>query len=215
MDEKKATTKAAHENQKHQRHYTATRKPYLDFGAVRMAAYGRWDYIHRTLGVHLQTTSHRKHTPCPACGGRDRFRVLPEYQETGNWFCGGGGNQQTGDGFALLSHAFNWDSYQQFSAVGELLGVAAPNAETRMALRQQAEKYEAMMQAKVRQKDERRRLDVDLIDALRNFDETLEFRQRAQQAVKPQFVDVMRDEVQAAKVLARRLVESYAGVSHG
>jgi len=36
-----------------------------------------------------------------------------------------------------------------------------------------------------------------------------------QQAVKPQFVEVMPEELQAAKVLARRLVESYAGVSHG
>jgi phage/plasmid primase-like uncharacterized protein len=201
--------------QKHHRHYTETRKPYLDFGAVRMAAYGRWDYIHRALGVQLQTTSYRKHTPCPACGGRDRFRVLPEYQETGSWFCGGGGNQRAGDGFALLNHAFNWDSYQQFAAVGELLGVAAPNAETRIALRQQAEKHEAMMQAKARQKDERRRLDTDLIDALRDFDDALECRQRAQQAVKPRFVEVMRDEVQAAKVLARRLIDSYAEVHHG
>jgi len=117
MNKKKATPLQS-SPQKHHRHYSKTCKPYLDFGAVRMAARGRWEYIHRALGISLQTTSHRKHTPCPACGGRDRFRVLPEYQETGSWFCSGGGHQQTGDGFALLNHAFNWDAYQQFAASG-------------------------------------------------------------------------------------------------
>lgn len=214
MNKKKATPLQSSQS-KHQRHYTATRKPYLDFGAVRMAARGRWEYIHRALGIALQTTSHRKHTPCPACGGRDRFRVLPEYQEMGSWFCSGGGSQQAGDGFALLNHAFNWDTYQQFAAVAELLGVASPDVEIRQALRYQAAQYEALMQAKARKKDERRRLDTDLIDTLRRFEDAFEFRQRAQQAVKPQFVEVMPDELQAAKVLMRCLVESYAGVSHG
>ncbi|TXH76474.1 MAG: hypothetical protein E6Q85_03925 [Thiothrix sp.] len=214
MNKKKATPSQSSQN-KHQRHYTKTFKPYLDFGAVRMAARGRWEFIHRAFGISLQTTPHRKHTPCPACGGKDRFRVLPEYSETGRWFCSGGGNQQTGDGFALLNHAFNWDTYQQFAAVADLLGIASPDAETRQALRHQAAQYEAMMQAKVRRKDERRRLDTDLIDALRVFEVAFEFRQRIQQAVKPQFVDVMPEELQAAKVLARCVVESYAGVSHG
>lgn len=213
MDKKKATSLQS-SHQKHHRHYTETRKPYLNFGAVRVAAQGRWEYIHNALGIHLQTTSHRKHTPCPACGGRDRFRVLPEYQEAGRWFCSGGGHQQTGDGFALLNHAFNWDTYQQFAAVADLLGVASPDAETRQALRSQAAQYEAVMQARVRKKDERRRLDTDLIDALRSFDDAFEFRQQSQQAVRPQFVEVMWDEVHAARVLARRLVESYAELSH-
>lgn len=214
MNKKKATPLQSSQN-KHHRHYTETRKPYLDFGAVRVAAQGRWEYIHHALGIHLQTTSHRKHTPCPACGGRDRFRVLPKYQEAGRWFCSGGGHQQTGDGFALLNHAFNWDTYQQFAAVADLLGVASPDAETRQALRSQAAQYEAVMQTKVRKKDERRRLDTDLIDALRSFDDAFELRQHAQQATKPRLVEVMWDELQAAKVLALRLVESYAEVSHG
>ena len=77
----------------------------ITFQQVTALASGRWERIHRALGVAPANTSHLKHTPCPCCGGRDRFRVTNRYAETGGWICSqGGGDTTGGDGFALLQH---------------------------------------------------------------------------------------------------------------
>ncbi len=40
----------------------------LTFTQITSLAAGRWEQIHRALGVALSTTNHQKHTPCPGCG---------------------------------------------------------------------------------------------------------------------------------------------------
>ena len=97
----------------------------LGFSEVRHAAIGQWEQIHQALGITLRTTSHHKHTPCPACGGRDRFRVGKQYQEYGQWYCSGGGDAQYGDGFTLLCHAHGWTLAEALKAVKEYLGLDA------------------------------------------------------------------------------------------
>lgn len=96
----------------------------IGFPEVRAAALGKWGWIHQRLGVTLVTTTHRKHTACPGCGGRDRFRVDHDYQENGRWVCSGGGDFKQGDGFALLGHVFGWSASEQLSAVKDVLGLA-------------------------------------------------------------------------------------------
>lgn len=77
----------------------------ITFSDVHRIASGNWERIHRALGVSPASTNHLKHTPCPCCGGRDRFRVTDRYAETGGWICSqGGGETIGGDGFALLQH---------------------------------------------------------------------------------------------------------------
>lgn len=46
-------------------------KPFLD--TVRAAARGNWKSILRQTGVPESALS-GKHSPCPGCGGKDRFR---------------------------------------------------------------------------------------------------------------------------------------------
>ncbi len=190
-------------------------KRFIPYDQIRTAAQGQWEYIHRALGVSLITPNHRKHTPCPACGGRDRFRVQSDYAELGRWFCGGGGDPQAGDGFSLLGHVFGWNTQQQFNAVAELLGIATLNREDAAQLRARSRQQQTAQAAMAQAKTERIRTDAALIDALRNFDDALEHRQRLQAALKPKLVELQADEIVAAQELVRCLVASYAqGVHH-
>ena len=97
--------------------------------AVAPLAAGRWEQIHRALGVVLSTTSHQKHTPCPGCGGKDRFRVTKAYHDTGGFICGGGGDTTGGDGFALLQHVHGWTPGESLRAVARECGLAVDAAE--------------------------------------------------------------------------------------
>lgn len=193
----------------------------LGFEEVRQAAYGRWESIHRALGIHLQTTSHRKHTPCLGCGGRDRFRVQASYAEYGNWFCSGGGNQQSGDGFALLCHVYGYSLADALKAVKEHLGLDSQltdydRAQLRRKAEQQAATYARMVQAKEEQKrlfsnirgacdDLRQAMDV-LEDEIQSH----EFKQRQINDVIP-FIDLplMDSLLVANHALSRSNAELY------
>lgn len=76
----------------------------IDFTTVKVAARGKWPAIWSALGVRDLPPPGR-HGPCPGCGGRDRFRLVPEEADDGGWVCGRGGDPTGGDGFALLAHA--------------------------------------------------------------------------------------------------------------
>lgn len=101
----------------------------LTFQQITALAAGRWEQIHRALGVALQTTSHQKHTPCPGCGGKDRFRVTKAYHDTGGFICGGSGDTTSGDGFALLQHVHGWTPGESLRAVARECGLDVEAAE--------------------------------------------------------------------------------------
>lgn len=72
------------------------------FATVKRAAQGRWPAIFSRLGITLPPDN--KHAPCPACGGKDRFRY-DDIDGHGTFICNQGGNHTlSGDGFALIQH---------------------------------------------------------------------------------------------------------------
>ena len=96
-----------------------TRPP--DFRTVAQAARGRWPDLLPALGVAAPALT-RRHGPCPGCGGRDRFR-FDNRRDAGDWYCGGGGQPVSGDGFDLLRHVHGWTPAQAVGAVADFLGL--------------------------------------------------------------------------------------------
>jgi putative DNA primase/helicase len=88
---------------------------------VPALAQGQWTAILTDLGVDPAFLLDR-HGPCPGCGGRDRFR-FDDRDSKGTWYCGGGGEPQSGDGFQLLEHVFGMDRAGSFKAVRRWLGL--------------------------------------------------------------------------------------------
>ena len=128
----------------------------IDFATVKAAARGRWPDIWKALGVGDLPPLGR-HGPCPSCGGRDRFRLMPSETEDGGWLCGGGGHPTGGDGFALLVHC------HIARAPGEAMGLVATylgmDAKTDPKARQRARE--------AAQRREHERLEVALAHELR------------------------------------------------
>jgi putative DNA primase/helicase len=62
-----------------------------------------WPSILAQLGVP-EAALRNKHGPCPACGGKDRFR-FDNKRGRGDWICNQCG---AGDGFRLLEQVFGW-----------------------------------------------------------------------------------------------------------
>lgn len=100
---------------------SSTTRP--DFRTVAQAARGRWQDLLPALGVAAASLT-RRHGPCPGCGGVDRFR-FDDRRGAGDWYCGGGGQPVSGDGFDLLRHVHGWDPAQAMGAVAGLLGLRA------------------------------------------------------------------------------------------
>ena len=122
----------------------------IDFAAVRTTATGRWPTILPALGVPAETLT-GKHSYCAGCEGVDRFR-FDDREGRGTWICGGGGNLQAGDGFALLSHVHGWSPIEALRAVAGVLGIsgrpatAADRAKAAEAIqRAQRAEYEAAL----------------------------------------------------------------------
>lgn len=80
-------------------------------------ARNRWPDLLAHFGIerHLLTG---KHAPCPACGGRDRFR-FDDKEGRGTYFCSKCGS---GDGFALLGLVKGWTFRQAAAEVERLAG---------------------------------------------------------------------------------------------
>lgn len=82
-------------------------------------ATGRWHYILPTLGVDERFMKN-KHGPCPACGGKDRFRY-DDKDGRGSWICNQCG---PGDGYKLLELVNHWSFKQAFAEVRRIVGDA-------------------------------------------------------------------------------------------
>ncbi|EOG4203832.1 TPA: primase-helicase zinc-binding domain-containing protein, partial [Klebsiella pneumoniae] len=71
---------------------------------VTSAAAGRWPYVLAGLSIDVPDSS-RRHAPCPACGGKDRFRF--DDNGRGSFICNQCG---AGDGLDLIKKVNNCDT---------------------------------------------------------------------------------------------------------
>ena len=90
------------------------------------AASGRWREILEALaGLRPEQLSNR-HQPCPACGGRDRFR-FDDRDGNGSWFCNQCGGKDHlgggGTGMDLLMRVRRWSFRQACEEVERHLGL--------------------------------------------------------------------------------------------
>lgn len=84
---------------------------------VREAATGRWPGILAALGVDAAHLT-GKHTACPVCGGKDRFR-FDDKAGRGTYFCSHCG---AGDGFTLLQNLKGWQFRDAAREVEQIVG---------------------------------------------------------------------------------------------
>lgn len=84
---------------------------------VREAATGRWPGILVALGVDAAFLT-GKHTACPVCGGKDRFR-FDDKDGRGTFFCS---NCRAGDGFSLLMNLKGWTFRDAAREVEQIVG---------------------------------------------------------------------------------------------
>lgn len=90
----------------------------LDAGELHRILAGRWPEFLIRLGVDEQHLRNR-HGPCPACGGKDRFR-FDDKEGRGTWICSQCG---AGDGFRLLETVNGWTFAEARRAVIDALGL--------------------------------------------------------------------------------------------
>lgn len=96
----------------------------FDIRTVRARAQGRWDYIFSRLAPSLaEALEHPgRHGKCPVHGGKDAFRLFPDFQDNGSSVCNTCGLFR--DGFATLCWANHWSFKEALNAVGSLLSEA-------------------------------------------------------------------------------------------
>jgi putative DNA primase/helicase len=85
------------------------------------AARGRWDEILSHLNVQLPVRG--KHGPCPACGGKDRFR-FDDKEGRGTFYCSACG---AGDGFYLVRNVKGLAMPDAMQLVRDYLGIERGN----------------------------------------------------------------------------------------
>lgn len=95
----------------------------LDVSVVREAARGHWDAIFCALAPMLKAAMQQpgKHVPCPEHGGKDGFRLFPDYAEAGSCVCNTCGSFR--DGFETLEWLHGWGFAQTLKRVSCVLGL--------------------------------------------------------------------------------------------
>ena len=86
---------------------------------LRDRAHGKWRSILPALGLKSEFMT-GKNTPCPFCGGKDRWRFINR-DGSGNWVCNHCG---TGDGLSLAMRVVGQDFAVTAKAVEAVLGEA-------------------------------------------------------------------------------------------
>lgn len=95
----------------------------LDVSVVREAARGHWDAIFCALAPMLKAAMQQpgKHVPCPIHGGKDGFRLFPDYAEAGSCVCNTCGSFR--DGFETLEWLHGWGFAETLKRVSCVLGI--------------------------------------------------------------------------------------------
>ena len=108
---------------------------------VAAAAVGHWPDL--LAGLGLDIPRHGKHGPCPACGGKDRFR-FDDKEGRGTFICGQCG---AGDGLELVWRVTSKGPKEAAELIAPMVGLAAggldPVERERIHQQQQAKAKEA------------------------------------------------------------------------
>ncbi|WP_086872397.1 TOPRIM and DUF927 domain-containing protein [Kosakonia pseudosacchari] len=91
---------------------------------VTAAAAGNWPYVLAGLSIDVPDSS-RRHAPCPACGGTDRFRF--DDNGRGSFICNQCG---AGDGLDLIKKVNNCDTTEAAQLAADVLGIDYRAAQT-------------------------------------------------------------------------------------
>ena len=91
---------------------------------VTTAAAGNWPYVLAGLSIDVPDSS-RRHAPCPACGGTDRFRF--DDNGRGSFICNQCG---AGDGLDLIKKVNNCDTTEAAQLAADVLGIDYRAAQT-------------------------------------------------------------------------------------
>lgn len=86
---------------------------------VAAAAVGLWPDLLASLGLDIPR--HGKHGPCPACGGKDRFR-LDDKEGRGTFICSQCG---AGDGLDLVCRVMSKSPMEAAELIAPMVGLAA------------------------------------------------------------------------------------------
>ncbi len=176
----------------------------IGFSEVRLIARGQWPEILTSLGVALP----RKSTACQGCGGKDRFRFTDRYGG-GEWLCSGGGDFQSGDGFALLGHVFGYSPSEQLKAVKGVLGLDHRISEQeRKIIHQKAEAQREKIAEQIRLKEDRFRKDENVLTAVIELEDCIKLRKSHQRKTNRHH-EPEQEERTAARILYGSLLESY------
>lgn len=92
---------------------------------LKAAARGRWGEIITTICGLQNGLFTGRHQQCPTCGGRDRFRVFRDFDETGGMICGQCFNHENADGFGVIQWLTKCDFPTSLKHVGDYLGIQA------------------------------------------------------------------------------------------
>ena len=105
----------------------------LDVSVVREAARGHWDAIFCALAPMLKAAMQQpgKHVPCPVHGGKDGFRLFPDYAEAGSCVCNTCGSFR--DGFETLEWLHGWGFVETLKRVSCVLGLQPRQGEEVLA----------------------------------------------------------------------------------
>jgi hypothetical protein len=95
----------------------------FDKNEVRSAAEGRWDAVFSALAPQLSDAMDRpgRHVACPVHGGKDGFRLFPNYREKGAGVCNSCGIFTSG--FDMLQWLNHWTFSETVTRVAEVLGL--------------------------------------------------------------------------------------------
>ncbi|HCI5439589.1 TOPRIM and DUF927 domain-containing protein [Enterobacter roggenkampii] len=119
---------------------------------VTTAAAGNWPYVLAGLSIDVPDSS-RRHAPCPACGGTDRFRF--DDNGRGSFICNQCG---AGDGLDLIKKVNNCDTTEAAQLAADVLGIDYRAAQTDpAAASQRREQLEADRQQQAADDAEQRR----------------------------------------------------------
>ncbi|QXC32248.1 DUF927 domain-containing protein [Aeromonas sp. FDAARGOS 1407] len=126
---------------------------------VAAAACGHWPELLAAVGIDIPRRG--KHGPCPACGGRDRFR-LDDKGGRGTWICNQCGS---GDGLDLVCRVLSTTPKAAAELLAPLVGLSAggldPAERERIQRQQQAKADQDRKRSEQqRQKAARRAADI-------------------------------------------------------